>query len=181
MTACVLRLVYPHIGTVQHITIFARAPLTRDQTVCSGWPYQSTPRFLNLTSTPSREWNLNLFHHHTKMRRGWPLWWVPLLAMLGKVRSDWFSPGLVTLQEVCTLFSAITSDYWAAHGLNLECPSLRMVASTSYRVQSIRPVAPDWEYTWLLGHVDLLRPGRWLRLAAHPPSGAVWTSPPHEV
>ena len=103
------------------------------------------------------------------------------MAMLGKVRSDWSSPGLVTLQEVCPLSSAITSDFWAAHGLSLECPSPRLVASTSYRVQSTRPVAPGWEYTWPTGHMDLLRPGRWLRLAAHPPNGAVWTPPPHEV
>ena len=103
------------------------------------------------------------------------------MAMLGKVRSDWSSPGLVTLQEVCPLSSAITSDFWAAHGLSLECPSPRLVSSTSYRVQSTRPVAPGWEYTWPLGHVDLLHPSRWLRLAAHPPSGAVWTPPPYEV
>ena len=100
------------------------------------------------------------------------------MAMLGNVRSDWSSPGLVTLQEVCQLSSAITSDFWTAHGLSLECPSPRLVASTSYRVQSAWPVALCWEYTWPLGHVDLLRPGRWLRLAAHPPSGAVWTPPP---
>ena len=100
--------------------------------------------------------------HHTRA----------VTAMLGKVRSDWSSPGLVILQEVCPLSSAITFDFCAPHGLSLECPSPRLVASTSYRVQSTRPVAPGWEYTWPL-HMDLLRPGRWLCLAAHPPSGAV--------
>ena len=68
-------------------------------------------------------------------------------AMLGKEPSDWSSPGLVTLQEVCPLSSAITSDFRAAHVLSLECPSLRLVASTSYRAQSTRPVASGWEYT----------------------------------
>ena len=41
------------------------------------------------------------------------------MAMLGKVRSDWSSPDLVTLQEVCPLSSEITSNFWAAHGLSL--------------------------------------------------------------
>ena len=103
------------------------------------------------------------------------------MAMLGRVHSDWSSPGLVTLQEVCPLSSAITFDFWAAHGLCLECPSLRLVASTSYRVQSTRPISPGWDYTWRLDHVNLLCPGRWLRLVAHPPSGVVWTPPPHKV
>ena len=89
------------------------------------------------------------------------------MAMLGKVRSDWSSPGLVTLQEVCPLSSAITSDFRAAHGLSLECPSPRLVASTSCRVQSTRPVAPGWEYTWPLGP----RP-----LAAFSSSSAQWCS-----
>ena len=102
-------------------------------------------------------------------------------AMLGIVRSDWSSHDLVTQQEVCPLSSAITSDFWAANGLGLECSSPRLVASTSYRVQSIRPVTPGWEFTWPFGHADLLHPGRWLSKPAHPPSGAMWTTPPYEV
>ena len=81
------------------------------------------------------------------------------MTMLGMARSDWSSPGLVTLQEVCPLSSAITSDFWTAHGLSLECPSPRLVASTNYWVRSAWPVAPCWECTWPLGHVDLLRLG----------------------
>ena len=92
------------------------------------------------------------------------------MAMVGKMRSDWSSPGLVTLQEGCPLSSAITSDFWVAHGLSFEYPSPRLVASNSYRVQSTRPVAPGWEYIWPLGS-----PPPW-PLAAFSSSSAQWCS-----
>ena len=97
------------------------------------------------------------------------------------VFSSWFLVlSLFRRSARCPKPSLPTSEQlmvWAWYVLLLDC----VPRSTSYRVQSTWPIAPGWEYIWPLGHVDLLRPGRWLRLAALPPSGAEWTPPPHEV